>query len=246
MSEFVGGGDDPPPIVSDASTVVRVLEVLPRASTSPALVETGDGRRWVLKFSGAGSGPFGLLVEALALDVAAALGAPVPAATPLWLPADFPWMVGTDEFDSLVQRSAGWNLGVALLPDATPAGGSELAASPALPAIAAADWFLQNMDRRAANPNLLMAGGRLWAIDFDACLYLARALGQPRPPSPVLPHGHLLAGREAEAAPAVPVDFRPLVARMPADWVAAAGIDAPGLAARLDAAYRDWADMRRL
>jgi hypothetical protein len=221
-------------------TVARVVAVLPEASTSPALVEAGDGSRWVLKFSGAGPGPFGLLTEGLALGIARAFGAPVPEARPLWLPEGFPWMAGTDEFDAMLQRSYGWNLGIAYLPEARPAGPADLAAALDLDAIARADCFLQNVDRTARNPNLLAAGGRLWAIDYDACLYLSRALGPPRPPSTALPPGHLLAGRRVPPAAAPAIDFAAALAVVPDGWVAAAGVGRAEIAARLTASLDAW------
>ncbi|MFO1141397.1 MAG: hypothetical protein U1E59_03235 [Amaricoccus sp.] len=223
-----GGAATPPDRV-----VARVLAVLTEASTTPALVEAGDGSRWVMKFSGAGPGPFGLLVEFLALRIAAALGAPVPAARPLWLPEGFPWQAGTDEFDAMLQRSWGWNLGVAFVLDARPVGAAEVAGfdPAALDAIARSDTLLQNMDRTAKNPNLIAAAGRLWAVDYDACLYLSRALGAPRPPVLSLPAGHLLAGRTFDRVP--PLDAAALVAPAPEPWVAASGTDRAGLAAAL-------------
>ncbi len=217
-----------------SARVARVLEVFRNASTSPALVETGDGARWVMKFAGAGSGPFGLLTEFVAIGIARALGAPAPAARPVLLPEGFPWMAGTDEFDAMLQRSYGWNLAIAFLPEARPVAPEELAGlDPALlDAIARADAVVQNVDRTAKNPNLLMAEGRLWAIDYDACLYLSRALGPPRPPATALPAGHLLAGR-APAGPLPQLDAAALVAAAPAAWIAATGIDRAGLAAAL-------------
>jgi hypothetical protein len=188
----------------------------------------------VLKFAGAGPGPFGLLTELLAIGIARALGAPVPPARPLWLPPGFPWMAGTDEFDSMLQRSYGWNLGIAFLPDARPVAAAELAACDpaALDAIARADALLQNVDRTARNPNLLIASGRLWSIDYDACLYLSRALGPPRPPVRTLPTGHLLAGRVSAATPPE-IDVAALVASAPDEWVAATGTGRGGLEAAL-------------
>jgi len=219
----------PPP----ASVVVRVEAVLTNASTTPALVETADGVLRVMKFSGAGPGPFGLLTELLALGIARALGAPVPAAGPVWLPEGFPWVVGTDEFDAMLQRSTGWNLGIAWLADARAATPEDVAAAPAavLDAIALADALLQNVDRTARNPNLLVAGGRLRAIDYDACLYLSRALAG-RPATPVLPPGHLLTGRHPRG-PLPALDLGALVAAAPSDWIAAAGTDRAGLAGAL-------------
>lgn len=210
--------------------VSRVLEVLPNASTSPAVVETADGTRRVMKFSGAGPGPFGLLTELVALGIARALGAPVPRAEPIFLPDGLPWLVGTDEFDSMLQRSSGWNLGIAFIPDARPATAADLAAAD-VDAIARADALLANVDRTAKNPNLLVAAGRLWAIDYDACLYLSRALAG-RAASATLPAGHILAGREPPG-PLPPLDLDAIVAPAPDDWIAAAGTDRAGLVAAL-------------
>ena len=187
-----------------------------------------------MKFSGAGSGPFGLLTEFVALGIARALGAPVPEARPVWLREDFPWQAGTDEFDAMLQRSAGWNLGIHFVPEAravVPDDLTELDPA-ALDAIARSDAVVQNVDRTARNPNLLIADGRLWAIDYDACLYLSRALGPPRAPVLTLPAGHLLAGREV-SAPRAPLDAVALVAAAPEAWVAAAGTNREGLAAAL-------------
>jgi hypothetical protein len=213
-----------------------VLAVFTAASTTPALIETTTGTETVLKFSGAGPGPFGLLVELLALKLAAALGAPAPAARPLWLPAGMPWTVGTDEFDAMLLRSTGWNLGIALIPDARPATPEDIAAADptTLDAIARADALLQNMDRTAQNPNLLIADGQLHAIDYDACLYLSRALaGRPR--SMTLPAGHLLAGRPLPPTPLPAIDATALAALAPDDWLDCASTTRDGLAAALAA-----------
>jgi hypothetical protein len=186
-----------------------------------------------MKFSGAGPGPFGLLTELLAIGIARDLGAPVPAAEPIFLPEGFPWLVGTDEFDATLQRSSGWNLGIDLVPDARPGTAADLDAAPsaAVAAIARADALLANVDRTARNPNLLVAAGRLWAIDFDACLYLSRAVSG-RTATPALPPGHLLAGREP-TGPLPPLDLARLVAAAPEAWVEAAGTDRAGLLAAL-------------
>ena len=229
----------PPPA---AAVVTRVLEVLPHASTSPALVETADGAAWVMKFAGAGPGPFGLLTELLALGIARALGAPAPAAQPVFLPEGFPWQVGTDEFDSMLQRSNGWNLGIGWLPAARPAAAADLAAAPtALDAIARADALLVNVDRTGEEPEpLLVSSGRLWAIDYDACLYsLARSAGRARRRHAAARATSSPAGAPAAASP--PLDVAGLVAAAPDDWVAAAGIDRATLAARLAASYAAWA-----
>jgi len=247
VTTVAAGGAAVPPSRSPGpgETVARVLAVLPQASTSPALVETGDGARWVLKFSGAGPGPFGLLTEYLALGIAAAFAAPVPAARPLFLPEGFPWMVGTDEFDAMLQRSAGWNLGIAYIEGARPAVPEDLVPGPGLAAIAASDGFLHNVDRTARNPNLLVAAGTLRAIDYDACLYLSRALGPERPASTALPSGHLLADCALPAVAPPAIDFAAMLGPVPEDWLAAARVGRPSLAERLSARYAAWVAARR-
>ena len=131
------------------------------ASTSPALIETGDGGRWVMKFAGAGPGPVRAphrVPRARHRPGLRRAGAGGAAGAPA---RGFPWMAGTDEFDAMLQRSYGWNLGIAFIPDARPATPADLAGlDPALvDAIARADAVLQNIDRTAGNPNLLVAGG---------------------------------------------------------------------------------------
>jgi hypothetical protein len=150
-------------------------------------------------------------------------------------------MAGTDEFDAMLQRSWGWNLAVAFVPGARPAQPADLVPSPALAAIAQADCFLQNMDRTARNPNLLVAADGIVAIDYDACLYLSRALGPPRPPATALPPEHLLAGLPLPDPPAPPLDMRALVRPAPPAWLDSAGVDRGTLAARLAASYAAWA-----
>lgn len=228
--------------------MARVVSVFTEASTSPALVETGDGRRWVMKFAGSGPGPFGLLTEWLALGIAHALGAPVPPARPLLLPEGFPWMAGTDEFDAMLQRSYGWNLGIGFVPDARPVAMAEVPdLDPApLDAIAWSDALLQNVDRTSRNPNLLIADGRLWAIDYDACLYLSRALRGVRAPERGLPPGHLLAARTLSDEPLPPLDIEALVAQAPSAWTEAASMARSGLTQALTGYVAAWEEGRQV
>ncbi|MDX2233923.1 MAG: HipA family kinase [Hyphomonadaceae bacterium] len=208
--------------------VARIVEVL-RGSTAPALVEVEGGERHVLKFAGAGSGPRGLLVEFIASRLARAFGAPVPDVAPLMLPKGFPWQVGTDEFDATVQRSFGWNLGVKYIAGARLATPAEiLAADPGtLSLIVRADRLLHNVDRSAANPNVLIDdAGVLHAIDHDACLYFDRALSGRAPHVFSLPARHLLAGVAASPAAAPgDVDVAGIAAAAPDAWFDAAGLE---------------------
>ena len=138
-----------------------------------------------MKLSGAGPGKRALATEYMALKIARHLGLRVPDAQVLDLPRDFPWQAGTDEFYEAVQRSAGANLGVAFIADAHDLKARDLAGlpEPFVDRLAAIDALLQNVDRTAANPNIMRdAAGVHWAIDFGACLLfdrLARGANAP-------------------------------------------------------------------
>jgi hypothetical protein len=186
--------------------VVRMLDVIRTSSSAPAYVETGDGALYVLKLSGAGAGARGLLTEFLATEIARSVGLPVPATRPLFLPEDFPWQVGTDEFDDMVRRSAGWNLGIAFIPEATTLEEHELANLPAdfVSHLAFADRLLQNVDRTTKNPNILRSPEGLFAIDFGSCLFLNRIASRKTSFPFALPPNHFLAGTpRAAASPAL-------------------------------------------
>lgn len=244
--------------LAQADRIERLLQVFGEGSTSPALAQTAEGERYVVKFSGAGPGPRALLTEFLAMRLAERLGVRVPPVRKLFVPRSFPWQIGTDEFDSLVQRSAGWNLGVRFIPDARDIRAGELGALPDafLAPLALADRLLQNVDRTRENPNLLRDGlGGLWAIDYGACLFVERIiLGSRRFPF-AMPANHFLAGTrfagDTAALEAASRDSAVLIgaglsrasidaciAELPGSWLAALPIPPAVLAERL-AAYAD-------
>lgn len=181
-----------------AETVAVIHRVLATGSTFPSLIESATGRRYVMKLSGAGPGKRALAMEYVALRIARRFGLPVPDVEVLDLARDFPWQTGTDEFYEAVQRSAGANLGVAFIADAHDLKASDLAGLPAPFAtrLAAIDALLQNVDRTAANPNIMRdASGAHWAIDFGACLLIERLARGATEPRRALPPNHVLAGR---------------------------------------------------
>jgi hypothetical protein len=231
----------------DASTRVRrLIRVFGEGSTSPALAETAAGDLYVLKFAGAGPGPRALLTEFLAMQIAGRLGVHVPETRALYLPSRFPWQIGTDEFDDLVQRSAGWNLGVRFVPNARDLCERDLPALPdtLLESLAVSDRLLQNVDRTRANPNLIAdLAGAVWAIDYGACLFLERLIaGRPAPPV-TLPFNHFLAGTPFDSADrgydrtdAIAArDIEACIAIAPASWLASVPMPPPALSAQLSA-----------
>lgn len=187
-------------------TVTAIHRVLTLGSSFPSIVEGSSGRRWVMKLSGAGPGGRALATECIALALARRIGLSVPEAEPMWLPSGLPWQAGTDEFYEAVQRSAGWNLGVALVPDASDLAAADLHTLPGpfLERLAAIDALLQNVDRTAANLNIIRdAAGTPWAVDFGACLLIDRLARGVLEPRLELPANHVLARRDGYSGPAL-------------------------------------------
>jgi len=225
--------------------VARIVQIL-RGSTWPAVVETDASVRWVMKFAGAGRGPRGLLTEFIATDLARQCGAPVVEVAILTLPDGFPWQIGTDEFDGIVQRSVGANLGLRYLEGGRIATMADVDGADAdiLARIALVDRLTQNVDRTARNPNLMVdASGALRAIDHDACLFLDRALAQRAPFRFDLPEGHVLANRSLLTPSIPPLDFD-VVDQAPESWIAATGLSRTEVTQRLHAYAQAFAAAR--
>jgi hypothetical protein len=224
-------------------TVSAIHRVLAHGSSFPSVVETTSGQLRVMKLAGAGPGKRALATEYVALELARRFGLNVPAAVVLRLPPELPWQVGTDEFYEAVQRSAGSNLGVALVPDATDLKAADLASLPEefLDRLGAIDALLQNVDRTEANPNVVRdTAGVHWAIDFGACLLLDRLARGALQPRLELPPNHFLACRTGVADSvrifAAELDgacLGRLVGDLPEPWLADLGLSHASLAHRL-------------
>ena len=167
----------------------------------------------------------------------------MPEAQVLDLPRDFPWQTGTDEFYEAAQRSAGANLGVAFIPEAHDLKAQDLAGLPVsfVDCLAAVDALLQNVDRTAANPNILRdATGVHWAIDFGACLLIERLARGVREPQRDLPSNHFLAGETRvaysarEVAEAIDTThLQAIIAALPDVWLDDLGLGQSALHDRL-------------
>jgi hypothetical protein len=99
----------------------------------------------------------------------------VPDAFPVLVPEGFPWTFGTDEFDDVVQRSYGVNLGLEHLGPCEALDASAVRALPEdfLSKMAALDAFFRNHDRLPASRNVLRdSRGQTWLIDHGSCRFL--------------------------------------------------------------------------
>lgn len=150
---------------------VRVIEAYRRGSSSPVAVATEAGT-YVTKLRGAGHGALALVAEVIVGELAIAIGLPVPARAVIELPNDVPSLDGNDELRDLLTRSAGENLGFLRIHGARDPRPEELAAVGADFArrVLWLDAWVMNLDRSAANPNLLVAGQNLWLIDHGSAL----------------------------------------------------------------------------
>jgi hypothetical protein len=224
-------------------TVAAIHRVLSSGSSFPSVVETATGRRYVLKLAGAGPGKRALATEFVALELGRHLGLRVPEPELIDLPRDLPWQAGTDEFYEALQRSAGLNLGIALVADARDVTASELASLPQdfLAGLAGVDALMQNVDRSRSNSNILLDNhGMHWAIDFGACLLIERLARGATEPRLDLPANHFLAGERAfvRSARVAAEGIEPRVllsvlGRVPEAWLADLGLTRQELADRL-------------
>lgn len=179
-------------------TATRYVTPLREGGSMPALVEADDDGLYVLKFRGAGQGPKALVAELVAGELARGYGLPVPELVlaevdPALAPAE-----PDQEIQDLLQASPGTNLGMDFLPGAlTFNPGARWRPDPAL--AAAIVWFdalVENVDRTAQNPNLLVWHDALWCIDHGAALYRHHGGSDPvaaaRAPFPLIAHHVLL------------------------------------------------------
>jgi hypothetical protein len=235
--------------ITSANTISALTHVYTKASTSPAKARTRDGASWVVKLRGAGPGLIGLLTEFVALRAAKGMGLDVPETRPVYVPPDFPWMLGTDEFDGIVQRSSGWNLGVTFIELAVPAAPDEVLVNCdhiVLERVAQVDRALANTDRSARNTNILSTDAAFIAIDFDACLFLRRAARGMVPDAFALWPDHLLLGLSCTLPPpTLPADVLiDAIGEAPAEWIEAAGLSRPALTSGLVAYATAWNALR--
>jgi HipA-like protein len=152
----------------------RYVAALREGGSMPGLVEADDDGLYVLKFRGAGQGPLALVAEVIASELARALGFLVPQLARIELDPVLGRAEPDPEIQELILASGGLNVGIDFLPGSlayTPSGpvqpDAELAAD-----IVWLDALLTNVDRSAANPNLLVWHQQVWLIDHGAALYL--------------------------------------------------------------------------
>jgi hypothetical protein len=140
-------------------------------SSFPVLIETENFENYVLKMRGAGNGPLSLIAEFIANRVASRIGWQVPDVHWIEIPQNFPWTFGTDEFDDIVQKSYGWNLGIIPIEEAVQIHAQEFAtiSYELLEQLFTIDLFFINVDRTISACNIVKdKHSTFWIIDHGA------------------------------------------------------------------------------
>ena len=154
-----------------ADTATRYVTPLREGGSLPGLMEADDLGTYVVKWRAAGQGVRVLVAEVVCGELARALELPVPTLVTVDVAPEL--AVGEPDYEvqELLQRSAGWNLGLDYLPGALD---FEAGADGVDPGLAGRVlWFdalVGNVDRSWRNPNMLFWHGRLYVIDHGAAL----------------------------------------------------------------------------
>jgi len=215
-------------------TVVATRYVTPlrEGGSLPAIVEGDDQGLYVVKFRGAGQGPKALVAEWVAGELARAAGLRVPEQVRVEVSPALGRNEPDGEIRELLKASVGANLGLDFLPGSVtfdPAVEPLPEASEAS-AVVWFDAFVENVDRTARNPNLLVWHRNLWLIDHGAALYFhhswARAGEAARSPFPQVKDHVLLrwaddvAGAGFRLAPRLgPEVVEGVLSRIPDSWL---------------------------
>lgn len=198
-------------------------------SSFPTLIEANDGLQYVLKMKGAGNGARSLLREYIVNRCCAQIGFQVPNVYVVRIPQDYGWHFGTDEFDDIVQRSYGPNLGIEYISGAEPV--SDLSAMRAsddlIAQLLTIDLFFRNLDRTHQSRNIILdKSARYWLVDHGNCEFIHL---QTLTNAASLPQNHFLYA-QFEQVPALVdnllnFDFSPILADIPNEWLAEARIE---------------------
>ena len=151
--------------------VTRYVTPLREGGSLPGIVEADDLGTYVCKFRGAGQGLRVLVAEVIVAGLARALGVPTPDQVELDLDPEIARYEADEEVQDLLNASSGSNLGIDFLPGAFGYDASYEPDPDLAGRVLWLDALTANVDRSWRNPNLLVWGGTMQAIDHGASLY---------------------------------------------------------------------------
>lgn len=153
-------------------TVTRYMQPFREGGSLPALAETDDGSKYVLKFRGSGHGVKTLIAELVGGELARALGLKVPELVFAELDECFGITEGDEEIQDLLKASKGLNFALQFISGAFAFDPAVTKADPFTASeIVWLDSLILNVDRSFRNTNMLTRNKELWLIDHGSCLY---------------------------------------------------------------------------
>lgn len=153
-------------------TVTRYMQPFREGGSLPALAETDDGLKYVVKFRGSGHGVKTLIAELVGGEMARALGLKVPELVFAELDECFGITEGDEEIQDLLKASKGLNLGLQFLSGAFAFDPVVTKVDPYTASeIVWLDSLILNVDRSFRNTNMMIRNKELWLIDHGSCLY---------------------------------------------------------------------------
>jgi len=155
-------------------SAIRYLQPLREGGSLPAVVDTDDGGRFVVKFRGAGQGAKALIAEIVVGLLAQAVDLPVPELAIIDLAETFGRTEPDPEIQDILRGSHGVNVGLRYLDGAfnfDVAAAGDLVSTELATRLVWFDALVTNPDRTHRNPNLLVWDRRPWLIDHGGALY---------------------------------------------------------------------------
>lgn len=153
-------------------TVTRYMQPLREGGSLPALAETENSEKYVLKFRGSGHGVKSLIAELIGGEMARALGLKVPELVYAELDECFGINEGDEEIQDLLKASKGLNLALQFISGAFAFDPAVMKVDPFTASeIVWLDSLITNVDRSFRNTNMLTRNKELWLIDHGSCLY---------------------------------------------------------------------------
>lgn len=206
-------------------------------SSFPVDVETNRRPSAIIKMAGSGNGPQSLIAEFIVNHMCARAGMPVPDVFVVDIPKDTPWDFGTDEFDDIVQRSFGPNLGIDFIEDAKEITDKDVvSAMPEefLKTLVTVDSFFRNYDRTDTCFNLLAdKNQKTWLTDHGSCAFLD---SQGLANSLSLPSNHFLKAQEDKYFSLDLINkivtedsIKEVVGKIPQEWIGAVNTDSAAI-----------------
>lgn len=166
------------PIQAQTPIPHKFINFLTTGSSTPIVVQSGSGQKYLVKLKGGQSGSFSYLNEWVAGRLGAAIGLPV--SVPETILIDEHLEIGSihEEVKDLIHKSFGLNLAFPFFEEAVPCTPRTAhdVYQKVVQQLYVFDVFLLNTDRTIKNPNLLERAGGVFSFDYETSFLLTGAV----------------------------------------------------------------------